>query len=114
MASARQAKRWLATNDPSWLRIRASQLAAEPLCRCCKARGVVTPATEVDHVDGHAATAHDYRRENLQSLCATCHSTKTAIENGSFGHAPGAARRRGCDINGTPLDEKHPWRTPKS
>lgn len=107
----RQAKRWLATNDPRWRRIRARQLAREPLCRECKKRGTTTAATEVDHIDGKAAAPHDYRDENLQSLCLPCHSAKTALENGSFGRAPGQAKRAGCDANGIPLDESHPWNT---
>lgn len=108
-AALRQAKRWLATNDPRWRRIRARQLTREPLCRQCKADGRTTAAVVVDHIDGKAATAHDYRDENLQSLCEPCHSAKTALENGSFGRAPGTAKRAGCDDRGTPLDKEHPW-----
>lgn len=105
----RQGKRWLATNDPKWRRIRARQLAREPLCRRCKAKGITTGANEVDHIDGNAAEPRDYRDENLQSLCEPCHSAKTALENGSFGRAPGQAKRAGCDERGIPLDETHPW-----
>lgn len=109
----RQEKRWLATNDPRWLRIRARQLGREPLCRTCKQNGTTTPATEVDHVDGKAADPHDYRDENLQSLCNSCHSVKTALENGSFGRGPGTAKRRGCDEQGNPLDDTHSWHKSK-
>jgi len=108
-AALRQAKRWLATNDPRWRRIRARQLAREPLCRHCKADGLTVPATVVDHIDGKAETAHDYRESNLASLCERHHSLKTAMENGSFGRAPGAAKRAGFDANGVPLDRTHPW-----
>ena len=73
-----------------------------------------SPSTEVDHIDGRAETAQDFRRSNLQGLCHTHHSVKTAIENGSFGRKPGTATRRGCDANGVPLDRSHPWRTNKS
>jgi 5-methylcytosine-specific restriction protein A len=106
-ALVRQAKRWLATNDPRWRRIRARQLAREPLCRHCKQKGITTAATVVDHVDGHAATPQDYRDANLQSLCDPCHGVKTAVENGSFGRKD--AKQAGCDDKGNPLDRTHPW-----
>lgn len=105
----RQAKRWLATNDPRWIRIRARQLAREPLCRHCKAKGTTTPATVADHIDGKAESAEDYRDSNLQSLCEPCHAVKTALENGSFGRPAGQAKRAGFDESGIPLDKTHPW-----
>jgi 5-methylcytosine-specific restriction protein A len=83
----RQAARLLATNAEAWRALRLVILAEEPLCRHCLARGVIAASTEVDHIDGRAATAHDYRRENLQGLCERCHSIKTARENGGFGRA---------------------------
>jgi len=102
----RQAKRWLATNDVRWIRIRDRHLAIEPTCRRCGAGD----SLEVDHIDGQAVCAHDYRDSNLQTLCSTCHAVKTASENGSFGRKPGASAPRGCDAQGRPLDPKHHWR----
>jgi 5-methylcytosine-specific restriction protein A len=43
----------------------------------------VTPANEVDHVDGDS---HNNAPSNLQSLCKPCHSAKTVNENGGFGN----------------------------
>jgi 5-methylcytosine-specific restriction protein A len=69
--------------DHNWRRIRLAQLRREPLCRFCMERGVMTPATEVDHIlalaDGgtHAAT-------NLRSACHSCHSRRTARDQ-AFG-----------------------------
>jgi 5-methylcytosine-specific restriction endonuclease McrA len=64
--------------DGRWRRVRALHLRSEPLCRMCLARGVVTPATMVDHVlpinDGGERLDDD----NLQSLCVDCHAKKTA------------------------------------
>ena len=40
--------------------------------------------------------------DNLQPLCASCHSVKTARDNGKN-------VSMGCDINGMPLDPTHPW-----
>lgn len=72
----------LPTNSAAWRRIRAVVLAREPLCRCCAAQGRVRAATEVDHIDGDDANSAD---SNLQPLCRSCHSAKTARENGGFG-----------------------------
>jgi 5-methylcytosine-specific restriction protein A len=69
-----------------WKRFRAAQLLLEPLCRLCKAKGVVAIATEVDHIipiDGPDDPRFlDYAA--VQSLCHACHSRKTAIEDSGF------------------------------
>lgn len=111
-SNPRQARRWLATNSEAWRRLRASILASEPLCRRCAEHHTTTPATVVDHINGRADRPADYRRENLQSLCESCHAVKTALEDGSFGRTPGTAKAKGCDEHGTPLDRSHPWHTP--
>ena len=68
-----------------WLRIRAAQLLAEPLCRICLALGRVTPATVCDHVDPHRGDAVRFWGGPFQSLCASCHSsTKQAEEQASL------------------------------
>ena len=90
--------RTLKLNGSAWQKLRASVLAGEPLCRHCAARGLVVPATDVDHMNG----ADDNRLESLQPLCHECHSRKTARENGknvTFG----------CDASGTPADPSHYW-----
>jgi len=75
---ARQENREYKTNSATWRKIRRYQLEIEPLCRHCRDAGRVTPANEVDHVDGNAFNNHP---ENLASMCKPCHSRKTAIEN---------------------------------
>lgn len=105
-SSERQSKRYYATNSAAWRAIRERVLVEEPLCRC----GCGGASTEVDHIDGRCESLHDYRRSNLQGLTEACHSAKTARENGSFGRKPGAATQRGCDADGIPLEESHPWR----
>jgi 5-methylcytosine-specific restriction protein A len=62
--------------DSEWKRIRNAHIEQEPHCRMCLARGRVVPATVVDHrlaiMDGG-----DHNPENLQSLCTSCHRSKT-------------------------------------
>lgn len=62
-----------------WQKIRAMQLAREPLCRHCAQRGETTAATQVDHIV-RLKRGGTHHPSNLQSLCASCHSKKTARE----------------------------------
>jgi len=67
----------------TWRKLRAIHLRAEPLCRHCQVRGLTVPATDVDHITSKAKGGAD-TSDNLQSLCHSCHSTKTVIEDGGF------------------------------
>ena len=80
---SRQARRTYATNSATWRAIRAGQLAIEPLCRICNAKGITRAASVVDHIDGDATNDESM---NHQSLCGPCHSRKTAKEDGGFGN----------------------------
>lgn len=67
----------------AWKRLRLIVLRDSPLCIMCQRAGKYTASTEVDHIDG------DVRNNsfgNLQTLCRSCHSSKTAREQGSFGN----------------------------
>ena len=92
-------RRALPLNGSAWQRLRASVLSGEPLCRHCAARGIVTEATDVDHISGDPG---DNSSENLQPLCHSCHSRKTASDHGK-------RVSMGCDVDGLPLDPAHPW-----
>ncbi len=72
----------------NWQRIRGRFIKQYPLCNHCE---VPTPAQEVDHIISlrNGGTNKD---ENLQSLCKSCHSIKTAREDGSFGRRNNIAR----------------------
>ena len=96
------ARRTLKLNTAAWQKLRASVLATAPLCEHCKRRGVITSATDVDHVNGDPS---DNTEANLQSLCHSCHSLKTARDQGKN-------VSMGCDIHGMPLDPRHPWYRP--
>ena len=65
-----------------WKAIRDIQLSAYPLCERCLGLGVVTPAVAVDHVTPHKGDWSLFiAQDNRQSLCVSCHSYKTAMEN---------------------------------
>jgi 5-methylcytosine-specific restriction endonuclease McrA len=80
-----------------WRKIRRHQLAKEPLCAMCLAKGRVTPATIADHVDHHGGDWNKFWTSALQSLCERCHNS---------------AKKRGFSSevgdDGWPLDPNHP------
>ena len=67
-------------NSRRWRSMRERQLANEPWCVDCVARGIHVSACEVDHVIPHRGDASLFFGGKLQSLCKPCHSRKTARE----------------------------------
>ena len=72
-------------NLKPWKDLREAKLRADPLCAEHLKLGQAVLANTVDHVDGDS---NNDAWENLQSLCASCHSVKTARENRGFGNRP--------------------------
>ncbi len=73
--------------DRRWQRTRSLKLAQHPFCEDCETIGIVRAAEEVDHIDGKGPLGergHDLT--NLRALCKSCHSKKTAREDGGLGH----------------------------
>ena len=66
--------------DARWRRLRERILSEEPLCRICGR----AEAKHVDHIVPKARGGTD-DRDNLQPLCHSCHSRKTAEEDGRWG-----------------------------
>jgi hypothetical protein len=58
-----------------WRKLRAAQIAAEPLCATCKSAGRITPATVCDHVTPHRGDEFRFWFGPFQSLCGPCHSS---------------------------------------
>lgn len=86
----------------AWLRRRADQLAAEPLCRMCKEDGTITAATVADHVEPHKGDREKFFNGELQSLCKNHHDGAKAREE-----ARGYSGAVGPD--GFPTDPRHPF-----
>jgi 5-methylcytosine-specific restriction endonuclease McrA len=64
-----------------WKRKRILQLSTQPLCQACLLDGIVAQAVAVDHVfPWRVIRAHSFYINLFQSLCTSCHSTKTAYE----------------------------------
>jgi hypothetical protein len=85
-----------------WKRIRRFHLRTEPLCRRCKARGLIVPARAVHHVEAHRGDWAKFIAGPFESLCTTCHNRDAQSEE---------VRGYSCDVdsNGYPTDPKHPF-----
>lgn len=71
-----------------WLALRRQQLTMHPFCVECLKAGKYTMASEVDHIIPHRNDERlFFDPSNLQSLCHSCHSIKTAREDGGFGRS---------------------------
>lgn len=71
-----------------WSRLRSMFLAQHPLCMAILSdgRACARAASEVDHKERHQGDQQLFWDwNNLQSLCHSCHSTKTAKEVGFHG-----------------------------
>ncbi len=70
-----------------WQQARLGYLRKHPLCVHCEAKGRVTVATDLDHIIPHKGDMETFwQSSNWQGLCRSCHSIKTASEDGGFGH----------------------------
>jgi 5-methylcytosine-specific restriction protein A len=89
--NAYPSKRWNITNGRKeaiamyksrhWQSMRAAQLSAHPLCVGCLSGGIVSQATQVDHLfPWQQIGDHAFFRNIFQSLCASCHASKTGME----------------------------------
>lgn len=78
-------------NDPhrliyrteAWARTRKAILQRDPLCKiagCAKRYGTALPSNEVDHIIPIRQGGAELDPDNLQGLCHSCHSAKTARE----------------------------------
>lgn len=73
--------------NSQWRKARTGWLRKHPLCAACEVKGILTAASEVDHIKPHRGDKLLFwDRLNWQSLCKPCHSAKTVREDGGFGH----------------------------
>ena len=80
---------------------RKRRLAAEPLCRDCMAKGIITASTVPDHIIPLSQNGPD-TDDNIRCLCADCHTIRTREQ---FGHVQVSP----VGVDGRSLDPSHPW-----
>ena len=77
--------------NSKWNKARKLFLAQNPWCAECERQDRREPANEVDHIVPHKGDMKLFwDKTNWQSLCHSCHSSKTAKEDGGFGMPPGS------------------------
>ena len=64
-----------------WIRASKAYRQQHPLCQQCQVKGIITPADVADHIQPIQAGGDRFDWNNLQSLCHSCHNSKTAKEN---------------------------------
>ncbi len=67
-----------------WKKLRRMVLRRDPICVLCNLNGFVVPSRHADHVLALEAGGTN-EMKNLRGLCPSCHSRKTALEDGGFG-----------------------------
>lgn len=83
------------------VRIRRLFLMDHPLCVRCESRGVVRPATQVDHIVPLFKGGEE-SDENRQALCDPCHADKTREDLGQ-------REKTACGGDGIPTRLNHHW-----
>ena len=73
---------------PEWLHARKRQLNQYPFCAECLKAGKRTRATMVDHIVPIKQGGDKFAPNNLQSLCWSCHSRKSAEEGSRWKTRP--------------------------
>lgn len=97
-------------NSAKWKRVRSQHLFDQPRCIMCLAANKQTPANEVDHIIPHCGDTDLFWDEsNHQSLCKSCHSSKTFYESIKTTRLPRNINPRSNDITllfGSPCSGK--------
>lgn len=81
------------------------------MCAECYRRNIIKLGGNVDHIIP-AQSENDplfWDPTNHQNLCDTCHSVKTAREDGGFGNVKNNRPHADCTESGIPIDDRHHW-----
>ena len=84
-----------------WKKLRAHQLAKQPLCESCLKRERVVPASVADHVVPHRGDEYAFWNGELSSLCNHCHNSSKQ-QRETIGYS------REIGLDGWPTDPQHP------
>ena len=95
-------------DSKEWRKFRAIVLKKFPICQKVNCG---SPSRHVDHKIALRKGGAGLEWSNVEALCHSCHSRKTAARDGGFGNARSDRPliERGCDENGVPVDPNHHW-----
>jgi len=63
-----------------WTKLARRHKMANPVCVECLSKGIVSPAEVTDHKRSINQGGDPFAWDNLQSLCKTCHNSKSGKE----------------------------------
>jgi 5-methylcytosine-specific restriction protein A len=69
-----------------WRSLRNYKIQINPLCEICERKGLVEGAREIDHIIAIKDGGERLGLSNLQSLCKSCHGSKSAKEREARKH----------------------------
>ena len=88
----KQYDRWIRNKESAafyhsseWRHKRENFLVEHPFCEECRKYGRLTKAVVVDHIIPLRQGGEPFDDGNLQSLCSSCHSSKSIKEGSRFG-----------------------------
>jgi 5-methylcytosine-specific restriction endonuclease McrA len=73
-------------NSRSWRSLRRYKIQLNPLCENCERKGLTEPGKEIDHIVGIRDGGERLSLHNLQTLCRSCHASKSAQEREARKH----------------------------
>tara|TARA_R100000781_G_scaffold108489_2_gene73053 strand:+ start:2905 stop:3255 length:351 start_codon:yes stop_codon:yes gene_type:complete len=73
-------------NSKSWRSLRLYKIQLNPCCEICERKGLTEPGQEIDHRIAIRDGGEKLALHNLQTLCRSCHSSKSAKEREARKH----------------------------
>ena len=73
-------------NSKAWRSLRNYKIQMNPLCEMCESKGLTEPGKEIDHITAIKDDGQMLNIRNLQTLCKSCHASKSAKERESRKH----------------------------